>query len=344
MSQTMKQLDVHQVEGTELRVVSDVESGVLAVIEAEDAVVRRYAERGLWRHTWVDLFVLEDLQVLAEQLAGVAGTLPPGGSLALDRRPVVNAFDLADLSGCHIFVNHKVMVEEGYWGDPAALRALLAHEHAHPLSENATVAASRELRVASSHAPHTERTPSLAGLAVALLEKLCCYGPREVFANDLAIAAGSADDLFHLDELVVAGAARGVLGRSALVDHLEADVQEDRMPRQHAGQALLLADLRSCLDLAMETAPFYRAGRLEQAIALEAPLIDDVFPRLESAAEDTYRAVRDLYVELGPDLGIADLMTWSGDVVDLLTGVLRERGLEVDVHLNHSEKGEDTHA
>ena len=343
MPQAMKHLDVRQVEGTKLRVVSDVEESVLAVIEAEEEVVRRYAACGLWRHDWVDLSILQDLQVLAEALAGEEG-LPPGGTQALDLRPVVNAFDLADLSGCHVFVNHKVMVEEGYWGDPAAVRALLAHEHAHPLSENATVAASRELHVRRSQAPPGDGTVSLERLVAMLVEKLCCYGPREVFANDLAIAAGSADDLFHLDELVVAGAARGVLGRSALVDHLEADVQEDRMPRQHAGQALLLADLRSCLDLAMETAPFYRAGRLEQAIALEAPLIDDVFPRLESAAEDTYRAVRDLYVELGPDLGIADLMTWSGDVVDLLTGVLRERGLEVDVHLNHSEKGEDTHA
>jgi len=343
MPRAIKHFDLHQVEGTELRVISDVESGVLAVIEAEDEVVRRYAARGWWRHEWVDLFILQDLQVLAEQLAGKGG-LPPGGTQALDRRPVVNAFDLADLSGCHVFVNHKVMVEEGYWGDPAAERALLAHEHAHPLSENATVAASRALQVRSPHGPAAEGLPSLERLAVALVEKLCCYGPREVFANDLTMAAGCADDLFHLDQLVVAAAARGVLGRSALVDHLETNVVQGKLPRQNAGQALLLGDLRSCLDLAMETAPFYRAGRLDQAAALEATLFEQVFPRLESSVEGTYRVVRDLYVELGPDLTGAALVAWAGRVLDLLLGVLRERGLELDLSFSLSEKEEGTHA
>lgn len=343
MPRAIKHFDLHQVEDTDLRVVSDVGSGVLAVIDAEDEVVRRYVARGLWRHEWVDLFILQDLQVLAEQLAG-AGGLPPGGTQALDRRPVVNAFDLADLSGCHVFVNHKVMVEEGYWDDSAAVRALLAHEHAHPLSENATVAASRALQVRSSHVPSAEGPPSLEGLAIALVEKLCCYGPREVFANDLTLAAGCADDLFHLDRLVVAAAARGVLGRSALVDHLEAEVSEGQISRQRAGQALLLGDLRSSLDLAMETAPFYRAGRLDEAAELEAPLFERVFPELEPAVEGTYRAVRDLYVELDPDLTGADFVSWARRVLDLLVGVLRERGLELDLSLNHSQKEEGTDA
>ena len=343
MPRVIKHFDLHQVEGTDLRVVSDVDSGVLAVLEAEDEVVRRYAARGLWRHDWVDLFILQDLQVLAEQLAG-AGGLPPGGPQALDRRPVVNAFDLADLSGCHVFVNHKVMVEEGYWGDPAAVRALLAHEHAHPLSENATVAASRALRLRSPHVPAAEGPPSLEGLAAALAEKLCCYGPREVFANDLTVAAGCADDLFHLDQLVVAAAARGVLGRSALVDLLEADVEEGKRPRQAAAQALLLGDLRSCLDLAMEIAPFYRAGRADQAARLEAMLFEEVFPRLESPVEGIYRVVRDLYVELGADLTGVAFVAWAERVLDPLLGVLRERGLELDLSFNHSEKEEGTHA
>ena len=145
MEQAVPRFEVHKVAGTELRVVSDVDGAVAHVVGAEDDVVCRYVARGLWRHEWVDLFILRDLQVLAEHLQNAVG-LPPGGSRALDRRPVVNAFDLADLSGCHVFVNHRVMVEEGYWEDPQAVRALLAHEHAHPLSENATVAASRALR------------------------------------------------------------------------------------------------------------------------------------------------------------------------------------------------------
>lgn len=340
MPRAIKHFDLHNVEGTDLRVVSDVESGVLAVIAAEDEVVRRYARRGLWRHDWVDLFILQDLRVLAEQLAG-AGGLPPGGPPALDRRPVVNAFDLADLSGCHVFVNHKVMVEEGYWEDPPAVRALLAHEHAHPLSENATVAASRALRVQSSHVPATEGLPSLEGLAAALVEKLCCYGPREVFANDLTVAL-CADDLFHLDRLVMAAAARGVLGRSVLVDHLKDEVTEGQISQRRAALALLLGDLRSSLDLAMETAPFYRAERLDQAADLEATLFQQVFPALEPAAEGTYRAVRDLYIQLDADLRDAALASWANRMLDLLQGVLREWGLELDLSLNHSgEEGPD---
>jgi hypothetical protein len=258
---------------------------------------------------------------------------------------VVNAFDLADLSGCHVFVNHKVMVEEGYWGDPAAMRALLAHEHAHPLSENQTVAASRALRMRSPHAPVAKgHQPSLEKLAAALAEKLCCYGPREVFANDLTVAAGCGDDLFHLDELVVAAAVKGVLGRSALVDLLEADVRKGKRLRREADQALLLGDLRSCLDLAMEIAPFSRAGQSGPAAALEAILFDQVFPRLEAPVAGVYRTVRDLYVDLGADLTGAALVVWAGRMLDPLLGVLRERGLELDLSFYLPEKEEGTHA
>jgi len=158
------------------------------------------------------------------------------------------------------------------------------------------------------------------------------------------VAAGCGGDLFHLDRLVVDAAARGVLGRSALVDHLAADVDNGRLSRQSAGQALLLGDLRSSLDLAMETAPFYRAGRPDQAAQLEAALFEHVFPRLESVVEGIYRVVRDLYVELGPDLTGAGLAAWAGRVLDPLLEALRERGLEVDLTFYHSEKEVGTHA
>ena len=91
MTRLVKHFDLHQVADTELRVVSDVAGGVLDVIQAEDAVIRGYVARGLWRHSWVDLFVLQDLQSLAGQIGEAAG-LPPGGSRALDHRPVINAY------------------------------------------------------------------------------------------------------------------------------------------------------------------------------------------------------------------------------------------------------------
>ncbi|KAF0140137.1 MAG: hypothetical protein FD153_833 [Rhodospirillaceae bacterium] len=41
-------------------------------------------------------------------------------------RPMINVYDLANLTECFVFINHKVMVAEGYWGDNLATMGLLA--------------------------------------------------------------------------------------------------------------------------------------------------------------------------------------------------------------------------
>jgi len=357
MTRLVKHFDLHQVLGTELRVVSDVEDGVLDMIQAEDAVVRGYMALGLWRHTWVDLFVLQDLQSLAGQL-GEAGGLPPGGSQALDMRPVVNAYDLADLSGCHVFVNQKVMLREGYWGDAAATRALLAHEHSHPLSENETTRASRALRLkmtrletsalASATSASGERQSviesRLVALVAVLAEKLCCYAPREIFANDLTIVSGFADDLHYLDRNVMATAAKGVLARVDLVKHLQGEVDQGRLPADEGARLLLVGDLKGYVDLALETAPFYRMGRADEARQLETVLFENIFPRLDPQIEEVYRELRSLYVELTPDLSVAALASWGERVLELLAGALREQGMEPGFSLDYSDEGKDEHA
>ena len=348
MARAVKHFDLHQVADTELRVVSDVEGGVLEVIQAEDAVVRGYVESGLWRHSWVDLFILQDLQPLAGQL-GEAGGLPPGGSQALDRRPVVNAYDLADLSGCHVFVNQKVMLREGYWDDPAAVRALLAHEHAHPLSENETTRASRALRLRMTAATEAGAETAAASLSLdalvsVLAEKMCCYAPREVFANDLTITGGFAEDLFHLDGQVVAAAARGVLARGNLVSHLQSEVDQGKLAARDVALLLLVGDLRGYLDLALETAPFYRTGRPEQAMQLEAVLFKDIFPCLEPRVEGVYRDLKTLYLELRPDLTVVALASWGRRVLECLAEALHERGMEPGFSLDGSEEREEKHA
>ena len=159
MARTVKHFSLHRIAGTELRVVADVETGVLPVIQVEEAVIRGDAQQGLWPHRWVTLFVLQDLQPLVRYLTptpslppagggskGESPAFPPGGAAALDYRPVINVYDLADLTGCHVFVNQKAMLREGYWDDALAIQGLLAHEHAHPLAENETTRASRQLR------------------------------------------------------------------------------------------------------------------------------------------------------------------------------------------------------
>ena len=84
------------------------------------------------------------------------------------------------------------------WSDALALRALLAHEHAHPLAENETVRAARELSVEVDGGE-----PGVAGgdrrVLHLLADRLCVHAPQEVFANEIAIRAGFGDALFHLD-------------------------------------------------------------------------------------------------------------------------------------------------
>jgi hypothetical protein len=146
MARTVRHLSLHRINGTELQVLSEIEAGTLPVIEAEEAVIRAYAEQGPWPHREVSLFILQDLQPLVRQLRPGAD-LPPGGAAALDSRPVVNAYDLADLSSCHVFLNWHTMQQEKYSEDPEIIQGLLAHEHAHPLAENETTRASRRLQV-----------------------------------------------------------------------------------------------------------------------------------------------------------------------------------------------------
>ena len=128
MPRTVKHFSLHRINATELRVISDIEVGVIPVIESEEAVIRGYAHQGHWPHREVTLFILEDLAPLVRQLRAGA-ELPPGGATALEHRPVVNAYDLADLTACHVFINWQAMEKEGYSDDPVAVQGLLAHEH-----------------------------------------------------------------------------------------------------------------------------------------------------------------------------------------------------------------------
>lgn len=154
MLRSIKHFSLHRIHSTELRVVSDVAEGVLPVIQAEESVVRKYTQSTDWPHRWITLFVLEDLQPLLRQLrqgarpaslAYARQNLSTADVAALGERPVVNVYDLADLSTCNIFVNHREMMTQHYWEDAQAMRGLMAHEHAHPLAENEITRASRQI-------------------------------------------------------------------------------------------------------------------------------------------------------------------------------------------------------
>jgi len=80
---------LHRIGDVELRVISDIESGVIGISEVEEDVLRRYVAVAGWPHRVVSLFVLSDLSPLQRQLVATA-KLPPGGVEGLGLRPIVS--------------------------------------------------------------------------------------------------------------------------------------------------------------------------------------------------------------------------------------------------------------
>jgi hypothetical protein len=349
MTHTIKHFSVHRIAGTELRVVADVDVGVLPVIQVEEAVIRGYARHSRWPHRWVNLSILQDLQPLLRQLsrwAELADTpagrsLPPGGAVDLDSRPVVNVYDLADPEGCHVFVNQQAMRKEGYWDDLLAIQGLLAHEHAHPLAENETIRASRQMGVELSpdfdfpisDFGKGDRSSRIVRLLSLLAGKLSVYAPREIFSNELTIGSGFGDALLHLNRCNVVNAGRSVAGRPELGQRLQQEVSGGTLSPTAAYLLLLIGDLTSYLDLVLEIAPFYRAGRESDARQLETMLETALFPYLEPQVVQVYTALREQYVALMADLSPAGLLDWSQGVLRILDQALAEKGLALHWHL-----------
>jgi hypothetical protein len=326
MRRAVKHVELHRIGTTELRVVSDVDTGEIAVVQAEEAVIRDYMRFGNWPHRMVSLFILNDLQPLARQVPSSA--LPSGGVAALATRTVINLYDLANPRACHVFVNQQMMLKEGYWDDMLAVRGLLAHEHAHPLAENASTRASRGLAIdlALDEKP-TEQHVRLEGLLARLVEQLSLTAPREIFTNLLAITSGFDQAMLHLNQRNVANACKSLVGRAKLRELLMHDVDQGKRPADTVGQLLLAGDLESYCGLAMELAPFDRAGHPAAASALTGILEQELFPQLEPQFAPAFAAIRQLYTDLSADLAATDLRDWSQQVADSIVGAVRAQGL-----------------
>jgi hypothetical protein len=170
-----------------------------------------------------------------------------------------------------------------------------------------------------------------------LAEKLCLYAPRELFANEMTIRSGFGEALLHLDRRTLANASRNVAGREYLQQQLQQEVASGNLTLQGSGLLLLIADLKGYLDLALEIAPFYRTGRQDDARELEAILETEVFPHLEPEVSRAYTALREQYIALRADLTPPELMSWGEEVLNILDGVLAEKGLTLQYRLQINE-------
>lgn len=336
MARAVKHINLHRIGSTELRVISDVDAGVLPIIQEEERVIRGYMAQERWTQRMVSLFILKDLQPLISQVQA-GGALPPGDTADLDHRTVINVYDLADPSSCHIFVNQRAMVAAGYWGDLVAIRGLLAHEHAHPLAENATTRASRRLQLSTSlagTAAHKGADLDSAGLPERverilseLADQICLRAPREIFTNELAIASRFADAMLYLNQQNVANAIRSLAGREGLRQQLEHEVVQGRRSSGEINQLLLIGDLQSYLNLTIEIAPFYRAGQTAYARELERTLEEELFPHLAGAVGQAYTAICNRYVALPGNLTDEALLIWGQDLLDSVSRCLEGQQL-----------------
>ncbi|MGD0023330.1 MAG: hypothetical protein ABSC37_01710 [Xanthobacteraceae bacterium] len=327
MSNAIEYFSRCRVENTTLQVMADLQHDLDRLIREEKSVIRHYVRLGIWPHKRVNMFVLENLQPLVAQIKS-ATEMSSVIANDIDRRPMVNVYDAADLTECAVFVNRGALERDGVWHDDVALRALLAHEHGHPLAENETVRVARELSVkvvVEGRAPMA----AVGQILHLLADRLCVHAPQEVFANEMAIRAGFGDALFHLDKDVTDKARLSVSRRPSLVQSLQQQATAQKLSADQAAALLLVGDLQAHLPFALEIAPFLRAGHRQQAQTLEAALIEGVLSHLDPAALPLYEKMRDHYLKLRTDLSSVEMKAWSSEALGFLADGLRERHLGV---------------
>lgn len=251
-----------------------------------------------------------------------------------------------------------------FWEDVLALEGLLAHEHAHPLAENAACRAARALRLrlvtidvacrkpgraparaASARAP-SGRTPARVaevgysrlvrpGVAVRrvvadtlanLARDLCIEAPLEVFANEYAIRAGFGAGLERLSQLSLTHGRSGMAERGSLCDRLRAEVEERRLSELEMAALLFAASAEAHLRLALETAPFVRAGHPDEARAVEALAEAEVFSRVEPEIGALVRSLCDSYQLLRPDMDLVSARDWAGSAFLPIIEAFARRG------------------
>ncbi|MBI4671552.1 MAG: hypothetical protein HY741_07780 [Chloroflexi bacterium] len=342
----VKHFSLHRIGETELRVIADVEDGVLHLIDIQIQVLQKFSNDVRWQRDGnaartITLFILRNLESLVQHLAAQAALPSMGWGRA---RPILNVYDLAHPTASNIFVNQEGMERAGYWNDEPALSALLAHELAHPLAECETTHALRNLtlilhprfaanlfRPDANAARVREWKRTLEQQVRELFDKLCLYGPREVLANALVLELRFTDALLHLDVENVRRAAASIVIRPALQEQLQAQVETERVLTHRAAAALLaLGDMQSHLDFALETAAFYRQGKLAEAKMLERAFQVDVLAHVDPEVRAVYPALCDQLAQLPQNLTRAQTALQVKQLAGILDRALRAKGIGME--------------
>ena len=116
MSNAIEHFSRTRVENTTLQVIADTQRNLDRLIREEGEVIRDYVRLGTWPHSSVNMFVVENLQPLVAQIKSAA-LLSSVVADDIDRRPMVNVYDAADLSECTVFVNRGALERDGIWND-----------------------------------------------------------------------------------------------------------------------------------------------------------------------------------------------------------------------------------
>lgn len=350
MARAVPQVLRHRSPSTKLQVLCDSATGLEDFAAIEKKVIGVFERYGSWPHKQVNLFVFETLQPLVEQIkqaTAAARDRASPGALAkaraeasrhieeLDRKPMLHIYNLANLAECSIFVNRRRMVSLGLWDDGLALEGLLAHEHAHPLAENATTRAARGLKASLQVLGLPEGLESqakqLCHSAETLVAELCLHAPHEVLANELAVRAGFGEPLLHLNLMSLTGGRAGIAEHAALKARLAAEVKAGRLSKKGMALTLSMASIEAHVRMALESAAFSRAGDAARAAALDSLIEEEVFKHVEPEAGALYRQYCALYAALKPDLDADAVRAWMQESCAPLINALGKRGASFKV-------------
>lgn len=295
-----------------VRVVTDCANDISWIVQAEEHVIRTLVDQDLWPHETVTLFVLDDFTPLVDQLKAT-GRLVEDALTQLPQRPMVNLYNPRQAAECFVFVNRQIMRAEGFWGDGVAAEGLLAHEHAHPLSEAPASAAARQLRVES------EGPAALAPLAAQLGQTLSVGAVTELLANRFCLSHGFAGALGHVDGITLSRTVANLSQRAEVERRARAATAAGTLPAEEAQLLLRLADAQISLPFALEIVPFAQAGHSARAEELERLLTERVFAAIAPELTGIYRDLRALFVQLHPEWGPAAVEAWCADILARLS-------------------------